>query len=334
MKITYISTICTSLCAMLLCCMPAGATLQSESYDDKELECEDYDFIRLHPSFAPPVYSYFGGRCLNGCLKTGVWLPDGPPIFRPFIADPRQVCFSASWRFNDQALTKNVIPVSYGGIFPIYRWFNVQIGPLCGTMEFDIEGALWAVFDPGTVSAPLMNADYYVGFPLSYSFGPWAFRLRGYHISSHIGDEFLLNHPHFDRRNPSAEYLDLFGSYMISKQLRLYAGLGYVLEQDESFPCKRFYAEGGVEVRLYELGFHSWCNNISGRPIFAIHCRHKGDYENHVDLTYALGYEWAKTRGQGRRVRLYMEYHDGYSVEGQFCRIATNYLSLRLTYGF
>ena len=51
-------------------------------------------------------------------------------------------------------------------------------------------------------------------------------------------------------------------------------------------------------------------------------------------LSHDLKRWWAKTRGQGRRVRLYLEYHDGYSTEGQFCRIATNYLSMRLTYGF
>lgn len=301
-----------------------------------EAVASEASIFQNHPNFAPPIYppregDYWLERC---CKKRGVWFPEGPPLFRPFITDPRAVNFSVGWRFNDQALTKNVIPVSYGDILPIYRWFDVKIGPFCGQLEFYIEGALWAVFDPITYSAPLMNADYYVGFPISYSFGPWSFRLRGYHISSHIGDEFLLNHPGFDRRNPSAEYLDFFASYLLSKSIRLYGGIGYIVQQDKSFPCKRVYADAGVEVRLQSLGFNSPCNNLVGRPFYAMHWRYKGDYKNHVDMTYAIGYELAKTKCMGRCVRVFLEYHDGYSIEGQFSKHPTDYLALCLTYGF
>ena len=54
----------------------------------------------------------------------------------------------------------------------------------------------------------------------------------------------------------------------------------------------------------------------------------------HVDATYILGYEFGKLSGLYRRLRFYMEYHDGYSAEGQFCRHATEYFSVRLSYGF
>ncbi len=51
-------------------------------------------------------------------------------------------------------------------------------------------------------------------------------------------------------------------------------------------------------------------------------------------MTYALGYEIGKYCGLYRRLRLFLEYHDGYSVEGQFAHIPTNYFELALTYGF
>ena len=35
-------------------------------------------------------------------------------------------------------------------------------------MQFDIEGALWAVFEQTEEFSPLVNADYYVGFPLTF----------------------------------------------------------------------------------------------------------------------------------------------------------------------
>lgn len=282
---------------------------------------------------------YTRPTCINSyglmyecCCNGGVWLPDDPPLFRPFMADPRQICESAGWRFDDNALTKNVIDVSYADSLPIYRWCNV--GPWCGQLQIELEGALWAVFDPCYESAPLLNADYYVGVPITYAIDRWQFRLRGYHISSHVGDEFLLNHPHFDRRNPSAEYLDFFVSHDLTEEIRLYAGLGWVVEQDPSYKFSRFYSALGAELRLLRLGFYDCKNIIYGCPIFGMHFRGSNDYKNHIDATYVLGYEFGKLSGLYRRLRFFLEYHDGYSCEGQFSKHATNYFSIRATYGF
>lgn len=260
------------------------------------------------------------------------WMTEEPILMRPFIADPRQITYSAGWRFDDQALVKNVIPVSFADTFPIIRWHNVW--PWCGCLEMTLEGGVWAVFDPLHDSSPLMNADYYVGVPITYAIDNWQFRLRGFHISSHIGDEFLLNHPHFRRLNPSAEYLDFFISHDVTDEIRVYAGLGYVVAQDESFHMKPFYVEGGAEVRVMDLGFSDPCGKIYGTPFFAFYMRHNGSQKKHIDMTYALGYEIGKTYGLERRMRVYMEYHDGYSLEGQHAKCPTNYFGLRLTYGF
>ena len=267
----------------------------------------------------------------DGCMW-GEWLCEKPVLMRPFLADPRKVTYSAGWRFNDQVLEKNVIDVSYADTCQLYRWYNVW--PWCGQLQFEVEGALWAVFDPTHESSPLMNADYYVGFPLTYAIDNWSFRLRGYHISSHIGDEFLLNHPHFNRKNPSVECLDFFISHEYTDLIRIYGGLGYILVQDDSFWVKPFYAAYGAELRLPLWRFYRCDQHLYGEPFFAMHFRYQPDFVRHVDQTYVLGYEFAKTVGLRRALRFYMEYHDGYSTEGQFSLYPTNYFAVRLTYGF
>lgn len=264
--------------------------------------------------------------------RSGVWLPEDPVLFKPLLADPREVCYSVGWRFNDNVLVKNVIDVSFGDIITFYRWMDV--GPWNGQLDLSLEGALWAVFDPLHYSAPLMNADYYVGIPVTYAFGPWAFRLRGYHISSHIGDEFLLNHPRFHRKNPSAEYLDFFASYYLRDDIRFYGGLGWVVAMDESFKIGRFYAEAGAELHMSELGFVDPCSQVYGRPFYGMHFHYQTKHEKHIDQTYVLGYEWGKLCGLQRVLRAFIEYHDGYSVEGQFFAYPTNYFSVRVSYGF
>lgn len=260
------------------------------------------------------------------------WLVEKPPLFRPFLADPRQITMSAGWRFNDNTLVKNVIPVSYAGSIYFCRFYNVW--PWCGQLQIELEGALWAVFDPLHDSSPLIDADYYVGVPITYAINRWQFRLRGYHISTHIGDEFLLNHPFFRRKNPSAEYLDFYISHDVTDEIRIYSGVGTIVHQDESFRMSRFFAGLGGEVRLYGLGFYDECQKIYGAPVFGMFMRYLGTHRRHVDMTYALGYELGKLEGLERRLRVLLEYHDGYSPDGQFSRYPTNYFQVLASYGF
>ena len=222
--------------------------------------------------------------------------------------------------------------VSYGDTIAFYRWFYV--GPCDGELQIELEGALWAIFDPLHNSSPLLNADYYVGIPITYAFDNWEFRLRGYHISCHIGDEFLLDHPGFDRRNASAEYIDFFASNDLTDQIRLYAGVTWVLAQDDEFRISPWTGEAGAEIRARGFGFTNYCNQVYGEPILAMHFRYRKDFKHHLDQTYVLGYEWGKLCGSCRKLRFYIEYHDGYSLEGQFQKCPTNYFSVRLSYGY
>ncbi len=266
------------------------------------------------------------------CGRRGVWLPEDPILFRPFVADPRQLTYSVGWRFNDNALTKNVIPVSFWDTIIFYRWFNVW--PWCGMLDISLDGALWACFDPCTESAPLINADYYGGISVSYAVCTWSFRSRFYHISSHIGDEYLLNHPSFDRRNPSAETVDFFASKDLTNEIRCYGGAYFVLHCDKSFHCGRFGVEAGCEVRVPRFGFHQECTNFCGYPYYGMHFAFREKQDKHVDQTYVIGYEFSKCCGLYRRLRFFLEYHDGYSLEGQFCKEPTTYFAIRTSYGY
>lgn len=259
-------------------------------------------------------------------------MPEAAELFEPFIADPRQVVYSAGWRFNDEVFNKNVIDVSFGDSFPIYRWcdlFSVH-----GALQIELEGGVWAIFEPTLVSAPLVNADYYVGVPITFAYDNWSFRLRGFHISSHIGDEFLLNHPGFHRVNPSAEYLDFFISWQLTDEIRLFDGIGYMVAQDNSFRLDPYYTAGGFEIRVPYLGFCDHHDRIRAEPFLASYLFWRPNYHHIIDQTYALGYEFSKTCGLARKMRAFFEFHDGFSVEGQFALFRTTYYSIRFTYGF
>lgn len=309
---------------------PAASTIEepslvSDSY--KETVPSTYDENNWYAT--EPLTDYEFAR--EHHLWT-IWLPEGPPAFRPFVADPRQLSYSVGWRFNDRVLVKNVIDVSFGDTLPLFRWFDV--GYFRGDVQLELEGGVWAVFDPLHDSSPLIDADYYVGIPITYLFGNWAIRLRGYHISTHIGDEFLINHPHFNRKNPSIEVLDLYASWQFRREIRLYAGLGWLCCQDDSYRVGPVYIETGAEIRFPQLGYRDYSNRLYGEPFYGMHFRYQTHFKKHLDCTYVLGYEWGKVSGLRHKLRLFLEYHDGYSEDGQFSKHATHYVSLRGSYGY
>ncbi len=262
----------------------------------------------------------------------GVWMPEAPLLFRPFIADPRQLTYSAAWRFDDDLFGNNSGPVSFGDVFTFYRWYNP-----CGyrgVMQIDLEGGVFAIFQQTEFSSPLVNADYYVAIPISYLIDDWSFRLRLYHISSHIGDEYLLFHHGFNRRNISSEYVDFSVAYQPNFDTRLYFVLGDIVRSDPEFPLKHLYFQYGAELYFSELGYYSSCNELLGRPFAALNILQREDNDYHLDRTLAVGYEWMKLTGTQRRFRIFCEYHAGFSAEGQFCENRTSYLEFGISYGY
>lgn len=281
--------------------------------------------------YEPCCYWQNQPKCC-GTLRTITWMPETPPLFKPMMANPRQVVYSVGWRYNDKTFAEHIVDVSYADWFAFFRICNLIFPG--DAFQFDLEGGLWAIFDHLNYSAPLINADYFVGGLFTYAYDCWSFRSRFYHISSHIGDEFLLNNPDFDRVNPSAEYLEFTLAYKLNPYIRIYGGYTLVVQRDASFPFKRNRFEAGLESYFNFAWIKNYCHCLIGRPFFAMHFRFFEDYNYEEDVTYVLGYEFSKTRGLCRRLRIFLEYHKGYSVEGQFSMQKTDYISLRATYGF
>ena len=269
----------------------------------------------------------------------GVWFPQSTVLFAPLVADPREPMNSAALRVGDRVIGNIVAAVSLGDDFPVFRWLNVFTPQ--GDLQIGIEAGIWAVFNYSNIphqkkheSCELVNTDFLVGIPVTYAFDRWSFRFRIYHISSHLGDEFLCNHDGevHHRRNPSMEAIDLFTSYQFSSHLRGYFGPGVVFHSDHTFPIKPLYVEYGVELRL--LGSKFDYHRLYGTPFFAIHLENWQQRHWGLDLTMKLGYEISKLQGVGRKMRVYIDYHHGFSYEGQFFNRRTEYGELGLSWGF
>lgn len=266
----------------------------------------------------------------------GIWFPQMTELFQPLIGSPRSVTYSVGWRSGDRVMGYKCANFALGDDFPVYRWLDVYGGDL----QVGIEAGIWCVFnmDPTrqvTAGTEMVNTDYYVGIPITYARGQWSFRLRGYHISSHLGDEYIINHvdePTFERLNPSIEAIDLFASYQATDEMRFYVGPGVVVHSDPTYRWKPMYIEYGTEARFFGRKFKN--HKLHGSMFATVHFRNSQELKWNFDGTYRIGYELSKMQGIGRKFRCYIEYHSGYSQEGQFSKQKTHYMQYNLNYGF
>ena len=266
----------------------------------------------------------------------GIWFPQMTVLFPPLIANPREPMYYVAYRWGDKVVGRKAIAVALGDEFPIFRWRDVFRWH--GDLQSGISAGIWALFNFQHIdhsrgdACELFNTDYMLGIPLSYAVDRWSFRLMPYHISSHLGDEFLCNRKITSRCNPSFEALEFVTQYQVNRQVRLYAGPGIVFHSDDSFKIKPFYVLYGTEIRAggTKLSYH----RLYGTPFLAIFINNWQQRHWGFDMTVKAGYEFSKLQGIGRKMRLFASYHNGYSWEGQFFNKHTQYGEFGLSWGF
>ncbi len=290
--------------------------------------CLDEFLSSLDEQTRCDLYSCLYQDC--ACHISGIWFPQNTLLFLPLIADPRQVMNAAALRFNDSVIGKHVGAASFGDDFIFFRFKDVLYWQ--GDMDLGIEAGIFSVFDLDHTEACFVNSDFYVAALITYAFDKWSFRFRLWHLSSHIGDEFLICNPDFQRKNLSDEGVDFFASYQWNRALRLYAGIGDIFDRDDSFPEHPLYLEWGTEIRLF--GCKDRYNKLYIQPFLAMHFRAWEEHDFNVDQNYALGVEYSKLQGVGRKFRIFAEYHNGFSKEGQFAKCESSYFDIKINYGF
>lgn len=243
-------------------------------------------------------------------------LPRGR-LFQPLIADPRWPHFSVAYHYYlDNTELKNAGATSFGESIALLR------GETSGgwRWQLDIQAGVFAVFDLDAASMDLINADYWVGFPLSYQKGPFSGVVRIFHQSSHLGDEFLLRNT-VERVNLSYESIDAKFSYDLSDWLRLYAGGGYIFHREPS-ELKPWSIHYGIELKTRETFLEVL------RPVAGADFKNWEENNWHPDVSVRLGFQLESERKLGRRMQFMLEYFKGHSPHGQFYSREIEYLGI------
>jgi hypothetical protein len=242
-------------------------------------------------------------------------LPHGD-VFCPLIADPKATrSFATYQRGNETDLATDIAAVGIADQFPFFRAFAAHPG---NGVQLGLAGAVFAQFDLGSASYDLLNADYLIGLPLTFRAGPISGRLRVYHQSSHLGDEFLLRPNPPKRENLSFESAEGLLSLDILA-LRVYGGGERFLRRDPLDLPERLW-HGGAEFRSpgeLDLG------TLTLRLVAAGDAKIVKDTTTRTGLSVRAGFEFARPNESevgSRRWSILAEYYDGPSPYGQFHR--------------
>lgn len=239
--------------------------------------------------------------------------------FAPLLADPRQPRFSVSYQhYRGASREFAAANVALGEYFGIASGFFGE----AGSSQIGIQAAVFALFNLDAPSSDLINADYWIGLPISYRRGPWSYLVRLYHQSSHLGDEFILGNPGINRVNLSYEDLEVLVSYEWERW-RVYGGGGYLLHSEPDLAPKHLHA-GAEYIKLNAIG------NLN--LIAAVDVRASEELDWRRSSSYQVGFDY-RSAGK-RRIRLMLEYFRGHSPNGQFYREQLRYTGLGLYFVF
>jgi hypothetical protein len=255
-------------------------------------------------------------------------LPGGT-LFRPLMADPRWPHFSASYqRYRHDRQLADVAAVSFGESFTFYRdaLYTDATGRPRAWWEVGVQASVFALFDLDAESKDLVNADYFVAFPLSLRAGDWSAILRLFHQSSHLGDEFLLR-TRTERVNLSYESVDVKVSHEFGDVVRVYAGGGYLFDQEPA-SLEPWSVQYGLEfISPWPERRARW------RPVAAADLQHREENGWSLDLSVRAGIELDGVLAS-RNLQILLEYFRGHSPNGQFYKDQIEYLGLGAHFHF
>ena len=282
----------------------------------------------LNP-FAPTQNDYLSDAALNAPWSWQL-LPD-ELIYRPELAslhtarlaisalsikgfDPVGLPGGTNWYW-DSTLGARVGIIRYGspeGAYP-------------QGFQFDVEGAVFPRVDSG--GSTLIASDYRLGLPISFGWRKWQTKFGYYHVSSHLGDEYVIGNAQAraNRINYVRNSIVWANSLQWTETLRTYVDASWA-----------FNIDGGAKPWEFQFGaeYSSICaTGFRGSPFVAAngHILQAIDWGGNIVLQ--CGWQW-RAKNYGNLLRFGFQYLEGMTPRYEFFRNSERQLGLGLWYDF
>lgn len=243
-------------------------------------------------------------------------------LYRPYLADPRQVHSGAKVQFpidphgDDHVKIEAVL----GGYHPLALWTDPNYPD--NQMEFLVEGAVFTRVDMGE-AGDLDAADYRFSFPFLYRDGDVTLKFQVFHITSHLGD----NYSDREGRKRASYHVNEFTaglSYWATPGLRFYGELGAAVYVGTASESGR--AQLGAEW-IGEPKFGSLA------PFVAVDLQARNEIDWHGNANLVTGLMVPRdVKSHGFRMTL--EYYKGHDQQTQFKERPEHYVATGVAFDF
>ena len=237
-------------------------------------------------------------------------------IYTSYLAGPKEPRFATVWYDDTEPSVINpneqngwLWDSTLGGRVSIVRYGSDPVLHPQG-FEVQLEGAAFVRLDPED-DRDLRSADYRFGIPVVYGVGRWQTKLAYYHNSAHLGDEFMIKYPWYERINYVRDVIVWGNSYYLYDWLRLYGEVGY-----------SFFNSGGSEPWEFQYGtelIQARPTGIRGAPFLAVNGMSRQELDWGGNVCVQVGWAWRGYRSE-RLFRLGFEYLYGSDPQYEFFR--------------
>lgn len=233
-------------------------------------------------------------------------LPPGL-MYRSYLAGEKEprMAWSSLYDFKRE---RTVWETVLGGRVGLLRYGTSDILNPEG-FQLDAEGAVFTRLLPAEPSTMMEAADFRFGFLGTHRRGPTAIKMGYYHVSSHLGDEFLIANPDFPRINYVRDAAIVGIIQDITPSFQAYGEIGNALGRD-----------GGAKPWEFQWGCQ-YCPTpvraTRGAPYAGVNFYSRQEFNFEPSLNVIVGWNWAGSR-TGERFRIGMQYYNGPALQYSF----------------
>ena len=232
-------------------------------------------------------------------------LPKGL-LYRSYIAGEKEPRFQSVW-LNESGRGR-VWETQMGGRIGLIRYANYKKDGHLGAWQLDIEGGAQTRVDPQN-NSDLEAADFRFGILSTWRFGSNAFKAGYYHLSSHVGDEYLIRNPGFVRTNYVRDSAIVGWTHDITEDSQIYGEVAYAAgHQGGAEPLELQYGYQFTPLRAY--GF-------KGAPYFGVNGHTRQDFNWITSINTVAGWQWRGEETQ-HLFRVGLQYYTGPALQWQF----------------
>lgn len=245
-------------------------------------------------------------------------------IYRAYLADPRQ-CHTGTKVQYELSGDKHVkIENTLGSYQPLALWTHPNDPE--EEAEFFVEAAAFSRFDISE-QWDMDAADYKFGFPFAYRRGPVTLKFEIYHVTSHIGDEFLTRGAGNGRSRDSyhLEEFSAGGAWVPHPEWRFYGEAGFAVYHGTDTQS------GRVQVGAEWASSKPWKGWMT--PFVATDLSSRNEIDWGVNWTLTTGL-WVRGKSGSNGLRFALEYYRGHDQQTQFKSLHEQYVAFNIAADF